>query len=251
MEVKKQKSSSAGRVFLLDELRGFAIICMVIYHALYMLNYEFGVKIPFFFNSAFDIVRDIFAGMFVVISGIMCRYSHDNVRRGAKCFLLGMVITFTVPFFSDGEVSFGILHLLGISMMIYGLFERVFERIPAILGLALNIVLAVFTWNAEYGFLGIGGFRWNIPSAEHGMNVLFPLGIITSGYASSDYFPIMPWFFIFIAGSFLGAWFKNGSMPRMFYNSHCKWLAAAGRVTIWIYILHIPLIFGIFSLIFR
>ena len=32
-----------GRVFLLDEIRGFAILCMVVYHAMFNLKYEFEV----------------------------------------------------------------------------------------------------------------------------------------------------------------------------------------------------------------
>ncbi len=244
-------SGKSGRVYLLDEIRGFAIICMVIYHALYELNYEFGVKIPVFFSGWFGIIRDIFAGTFIFISGIMCRYSHDNVRRGAECFFLGMVITFVVPFFTTDEISFGILHLLGVSMMIYGLFGKYIEKIPPTVGLALNALLAAFTWNASRGFVGFGALKYNFPETARNVGVLFPMGIISKSFSSSDFFPIMPWFFVFLAGSFCGYWFKSGAMPKAFYKPHCKPLAAVGRVTIWIYMLHMPIIFALFSLIFR
>ena len=92
---------------------------------------------------------------------------------------------------------------------------------------------------------------WEFPAKAKNIGVLFPLGIISSTYSSADYFPMMPWFFIFMSGSYFGYWFKNGDMPKSFYKPHCKWLAAVGRVTIWIYILHVPIILGIFSLIFR
>lgn len=252
MEVsKKNAASKSGRVYLLDEIRGFAILCMVVYHAMFNLKYSFGVNVPIFFESWFDIIRDIFAGAFIFISGIMCRYSHDNVRRGAQCFVLGMIITFVVPFFGS-DIKFGILHLLGISMMLYGLLSGVLERIPPIVGFIVFALLAAFTWNASKGFVGFGGsFKWNFPAAAHEVGVLYPLGILPPKFYSADFFPLMPWFFVFLAGSYMGYWFKSGSMPRMFYNSHCKWLAAVGRATIWIYILHVPLIYGIFSLIFR
>lgn len=244
--------SKNSRVYLLDEIRGFAIICMVIYHAMFELKYEFGINVPIFFDNWFGIIRDIFAGTFIFISGIMCRYSHDNVRRGAKCFILGMLITFIVPFFSSGNITFGILHLLGISMMLYGLLEKVFEKIPHLIGFLVFAALAVFTWNAAKGFVGFGGnFMWEFSAKAKNIGVLFPLGIISSTYSSADYFPMMPWFFIFMSGSYFGYWFKNGDMPKSFYKPHCKWLAAVGRVTIWIYILHVPIILGIFSLIFR
>ena len=241
-----------GRVYLLDEIRGFAILCMVVYHAMYQLKFGFGVNVPIFFEAWFDIIRDFFAGMFIFISGIMCRYSHDNTKRGAKCFLLGMIITFVMPFFSDYGITFGILHLLGISMMVYGVLQGALERIPAALGLILFAAIAAFTWNAQYGFLGFGGaLKWEFPADVMSISELAPLGIIDGTYQASDYFPIMPWFFIFLSGSYMGYWFKNGSMPKCFYKPHCNWLAAVGRVTVWIYILHAPLILGIFTLIFR
>lgn len=243
--------TTGGRVYLLDEIRGFAIICMVIYHAMFQLKYNFEIDVPIFFEEWFDVIRDVFAGAFIFISGIMCRYSHNNVKRGAKCFLLGMIITFVVPFFSEYGLTFGILHLLGISMMIYGLFEAPLEKLPAALGLLIFALLAVFTWNARYGFLGFPGFKFDFPEAALKAKDLFPLGIISDDYSSIDYFPMMPWFFVFMCGTCVGYWFKNGSMPQTFYKSHCKWLAAVGRVTIWIYLLHIPVILGIFSLIFR
>lgn len=245
-------SKKSGRVYLLDEIRGFAILCMVVYHAMYQLKFSFGVDVPIFFESWFDIIRDFFAGMFIFISGIMCRYSRDNTKRGAKCFLLGMAVTFIMPFFSEYGITFGILHLLGISMMVYGVLQGALEKIPAVIGLILFAVIAAFTYNAEFGFLGFGGaLKWEFPANVMEISELAPLGIVGDSYQASDYFPIMPWFFIFLCGSYAGYWFKNGSMPKWFYKPHCNWLAAVGRVTIWIYILHAPLILGIFTLIFR
>lgn len=164
MEVsKKNAASKSGRVYMLDEIRGFAILCMVVYHAMFNLKFSFGVDVPIFFESWFDIIRDIFAGAFIFISGIMCRYSHDNVRRGAQCFFLGMIISFVVPFFS-ADIKFGILHMLGISMMLYGLLSGALEKIPPIVGFSVFALLAAFTWNASNGFVGFGGsFRWDFP----------------------------------------------------------------------------------------
>ncbi|MDE6732595.1 MAG: DUF1624 domain-containing protein [Oscillospiraceae bacterium] len=241
----------SGRVYLLDEIRGFAILCMVVYHAMFQLHDSFGVDVPIFFEPWFDYIRDFFAGMFIFISGVMCRYSHDNTKRGAKCFLLGMIITFVMPFFSEYGITFGILHLLGISMMIYGVLQPALEKIPAVIGLVIFALIAAFTYNAHLGYLGFGALKLEFSEKLKNIGEFFPLGIIGDSYSASDYFPIMPWFFVFLAGSYVGYWFKNGSMPKSFYKPHFNWLAAVGRVTIWIYILHAPLIFGIFSLIFK
>ena len=69
MENAQKKGSRVG---ILDELRGFAIICMVVYHAMYDLKYIFGLDVPVFFDGWFDVIRDIFAGLFLFISGTVC-----------------------------------------------------------------------------------------------------------------------------------------------------------------------------------
>lgn len=251
-----------GRVVLLDEIRGLAILCMVVYHTMFDLKYIFKLDVPIFFEDWFNIIRDIFAGMFIFISGAVCRFSRNNMKRGIQCFFLGMVITFVTPFFSSGNVWFGILHFLGISMMLYGLGEKLFDMLPALAGLLIFGTLFVLTWNIPilyldtnkeivYGFFGIKGvFEWTIPAAAY-TEAMFPLGLHSPKFASSDYFPLMPWFFLFAAGSYFGVWAKEGVLPKFFYNTHIKWLSVVGQHTIWIYMLHQPVVFGICSLIFR
>lgn len=258
----KTTGKSSGRVFLLDEIRGLAILCMVVYHTMFDLKYIFDVDVPIFFESWFDVIRSIFAGTFIFISGAVCRFSRNNMKRGIQCFFLGMVITFVTPFFAEGFVWFGILHFLGISMMIYGLGEKLFDMLPALAGLLIFGLLFVLTWNipeihvdelknVTYGFFGIKGvFEWQIPAAAY-REALFPLGLHAPSFGSSDYFPLMPWFFLFVAGSYFGVWAKDGVLPRFFYKKHIGWLAAVGQHTIWIYMLHQPVVFGICWLIFR
>jgi len=187
---KARKKSSAGRVGILDEIRGFAILCMVVYHAMYDLKYIFGVDVPIFFDSWFDVVRDIFAGVFIFISGTVCRYSSNNIKRGAQCFFIGMIMTFVMPFFTSGTIMFGILHFLGVSMMLFGLGQRLFDLLPSWVGIALGIVLFVLTMNVGLtysggviatGYIGIPGlFQIRIPMEAYNVGVLFPLGATRS-----------------------------------------------------------------------
>lgn len=247
------------RVALLDELRGFAIICMVVYHALFDLNFIFGVRVPIFFDEWFDVVQTVFAGLFIFISGTVCRYSQNNLKRGVQCFFFGMILTFVTPFFNEYTIYFGILHFLGIAMMIFGLTEKILDHLPATVGIIIFGLLFAFTCyvKKDYkmdvgGFIGLPGlFEWNLPDKLYKVGVLFPLGFNSKSFASLDYFPMLPWLFLFLAGSYFGIWAKNGTLPNFFYPVHIKWLATVGRYTIWIYMLHQPIVYLIFSLIFR
>lgn len=250
----KNTKSTVGstRVGLLDEIRGFAIICMVVYHAMYDLKYIVGIDVPIFFESWFDIIRDIFAGAFIFISGTVCRYSSNNMKRGIQCFFIGMLMTFVMPFFTGGTIMFGILHFLGISMMIYGLGENLFDKLPAFIGIILCVILYIFTMDVQSGFLGINGImEIYLPQKAYDVGVLFPLGLRSSSFYSADYFPLLPWIFVFLAGSWFGVYAKDGVLPKFFYPTHIKWLATVGRYTIWIYVLHQPVLYLIFMLIFK
>lgn len=241
-----------NRVGFLDEVRGFAIICMVVYHLMVDLKYLFGVDVPIFFESWFDIIRNVFAGAFIFISGIVCNYSRSNLKRGVQCFFIGMIFTFVTGFLSpDSPDMFGILHCLGICMMIYGLFQSIFEKFPEILGILINIILFMLTFNFKKGYTGIHElFKTAVPSVFYNIGVLYPLGFPSDSFSTLDYFPLFPWLFLFLAGSFYGVYVKEKRAPKFFYKTHIPFLAAAGRYTIWIYVLHQPIIYPILCLIF-
>ena len=180
-----KKSSGSSRVGILDELRGFAIICMVVYHAMYDLKYLFGLDIPIFFDGWFDVIRDIFAGLFIFISGTVCRYSSNNIKRGAQCFFIGMIMTFVMPFFTSGTVMFGILHFLGVSMMLFGLGQKLFDLLPSWVGIGVCVLLFILTMNVRLtyangmispGYIGIPNlFAIKLPMEAYNVGVLFPL----------------------------------------------------------------------------
>lgn len=241
------------RVSFLDEIRGFAILCMVVYHVMYDLRFIYGVDVPFFFEAWFDVIRDIFAGMFIFISGTVCRYSSNNLKRGAQCFFLGMILTFVTAFSSPTyPILFGILHMLGISMLIYGLLEKHWDKLPAALGMILFALLFALSFNVRSGYIGTQHiFTISLPDSLYQSDLMFPLGFISARFASSDYFPLLPWLFLFISGNYFGVFAVKGRLPKFFYNKHIPFLALTGRYTIWIYLLHQPIAMLILNIIFR
>ena len=247
------EKGKGGRVGILDEVRGVAIILVVIYHTLYDLVDIFGVNMPFFYSDWFNSLRDIFAGSFVFVAGASSRYSKNNMKRGIQIFFIGMVMTFVVPFFLNGStIKFGILHLLGVCMMIFGLWEKGFDLLPALVTFIISVLLFAVTFNIRMGYIGFDGlFQLYLPQGLYDSGYMFPLGLPSKNFSSADYFPLMPWFFLFTAGTAFGVWAKNGSLPKFCYNTHCKWLANIGKHTIWIYVLHQPVIFLILTLIFK
>ncbi|MCL1789156.1 MAG: DUF1624 domain-containing protein [Oscillospiraceae bacterium] len=256
------------RAGFLDEIRGFAIICMVVYHIAFTLQEFYEINVPIFFDGWFYLIWAVFAGSFIFISGIVCRYSRNNIKRGAQCFLLGMMLTFITAIAAPSvAILFGILHFLGICMILFGLGEALLDRIPPLAGIAACVFMFSITWNisaewikisGEYvmksgGTIGFGTLPWAsfpLPEMLYEAKLLFPLGFYAGGFASGDYFPLFPWAFLFLAGAYFGVFVKRGSCPPFFYTTRIPFLAAAGRVTIWIYLLHQPIAMGILYFIY-
>lgn len=241
-----------NRVHLIDEVRGFAILCMVVYHTFYDLVVIFGMDIPLFYTDFIYTLVILFAGLFIFISGAACLFSRNNLKRGFFCFLLGMAMTaFTYFFMRDSLDVFGILHMLGINMMLFSLLAPIVKKIPPVWGIIGCLLLWLFTYNLSNGYLGFEGiFSIDMPPALYRTSFLFPIGLPNSGFFSVDYFPLIPWIFCFFAGSFFGVLLKEKRLPQVFYRMHIKPFAFVGRNTLIIYILHQPVVFSILWVIF-
>lgn len=124
------------RVCLLDELRGLAVLLMIFYHGAYDAVYIFRFTGSGWFTSApMDFLQRYIAVSFILIAGIMGRYSRSNFRRGVKTFLCGLLVTaVTLLVMPSERILFGILHFLGAAMMLLGLCEPLLRKIPAAAG---------------------------------------------------------------------------------------------------------------------
>lgn len=246
------RKSGEGRVGLIDEVRGFAILCMVVYHAFYDIVNIFGVDIPLFYSPFINSLRTIFAGAFIFISGSACYFSRSNLKRGIICFGLGMVMTIgTALFMRDQLILFGILHMLGVSMMLYVPCHWVLKKLPDWLGIGILFVLFVLTYHLSSGKMGIPGvWEFTLPSTLYDLGWLSPLGFLGGGFYSADYFPLFPWLFLFLLGSYLGKYLKAGKGPKFIYGTHSRPLAFIGRNTLIVYVLHQPVVYGILWVVF-
>ena len=74
---------------------------------------------------------------------------------------------------------------------------------------------------------------------------LWMLGWVYEGFVSTDYFPLLPWAFVFLLGTWAGKYIKAGRMPHWFYTADCPPLAAVGRHSLVIYVLHQPVLYGL------
>lgn len=244
-----------GRYHLLDEIRGFAVICMVFFHGFYTC-YEifssgiFGDLINFFLPA-----EPFFAGGFVFISGMCGLFSKNPWKRTVILISVSGALSAVTYFISENLkiscfIIFGIIHLLAACWLALSALKPVLLKCPPLVGFVLNALLVPFFYNVEHGFLGFGGFKITLPQSLYSGNFLWIFGFPSKDFASADYFPLLPWLFVFFAGFFFCRMFKKG-LPDLFKKNPLPPLAFVGRHALIFYVGHQPVIFLICQLIYR
>lgn len=234
--------TSSKRFYEIDTLRGIAIIMMVIYHLSYDLYFlaSFPIKIN---SLQWVIFQRATASLFLLLVGISLTISHSrakqvfsgkelfvrNLKRGIRIFLWGAIITlFTFVFLSNGVIFFGILHLIGVSIIIsYPLLGHKYRN----LGLGLAVIAL-----GSY----LGNFTFNTP-------YLLWLGFEPEYFFSFDYFPLLPWFGVVLIGIFLGNLAypnckRRFDIPDLSNNLITIILSFLGKHSLKIYLIHQPII---------
>jgi len=227
---------SSNRIQLIDAARGLCVILMICHHFLYDLVEFLGAPAWFFYNPVFGLLHYVFAGMFILLSGISSRFSRSNTRRGVKVIIAALAVTL-VTWMIDSIVVFGILHFLGLCMVFYGLTQRFWDRFE---GYAAPLCYIVLTAASAIilNFLNPINAKW-----------LWMFGLWYKSFFSADYFPIFPWIFVFLLGTWLGRVIKERKLPDWFYTVSPPLLPQIGRRAFVVYLLHQPVIYGLIMLI--
>ena len=246
-EVRLPNENPKVRYALLDELRGFLVLCMVVYHGLLSVYSLLGIKTADTLFEFFTPAVPFFAGTFIALSGMMCGFSHSNLLRGVKCFAVAIVITVVTvlgsEFMGDIAIRFGILHLLGFSMIFCGIFNFALKRVNKWVGLIIALGLFIIFYGVPTDYPDFVGIRNIIPSEWYFNKNLYPLGITSPNFYSADYFPLFPWLFLFVAGYFLYKFHFVEKFSSLFKPKRIKPLGFLGRHSLLIYILHQPIIY--------
>ncbi len=214
----------------LDFFRGVAILMMIAFHVVFDLNYfsvyEMNIHSIMWFAY-------ITAAIFITLVGICLAISFSRGRkfshflfRGLKIFFFGMLITAATWFFAEeGTVWFGILHFIGISVIIAYPFLK-YEK--------LNLVIAAVVFLSG---LVLSGMTFS-------SSWMLWLGFMPFRFYTFDYFPLLPWFSLVLAGIFIGNRFyvrRRFKLPEV-NNKIARLISFIGRHSLLIYLVHQPLL---------
>ena len=228
------------RLHGLDLLRGVTLLSMTAYHGTWNLVYLFGVDLPWYVGQPGHIWQQSICWTFILLSGFCFSMGSRPLKRGLTVFGGGALVTVvTYVFMPENLIVFGILTFTGSAMLLMTLMEKVLKKIPAGGGAAASMGLFFFfeKWQAP------GWFHRNLLTAY--------LGFPARSFVSMDYFPILPWIFLFVTGYFLYRLFHSrGWDVKCFARGNVPWLNWLGRHSLIIYLIHQPVLYGISMLIF-
>lgn len=229
------------RFWELDILRTNATLVMIIFHTYYLRSY-FGIEyhnMDYLYWLWFAGGGGTFmflAGLSITIARSRAKKASSFLIRGLKILGWGMGITLVTWLISPREyVIFGILQFFGIAFMLAPFFIR-FRYVNLILGVV--VLAAGFYMIEQRALVSIPWLLWLMPHS----------------FATMDYWPLIPFFGIFLVGMFCGTiLYPDGnrrfSLPDL-NNRVTSILTLPGRHTLAIYLAQWPAIIGILLLLY-
>jgi uncharacterized membrane protein len=223
---------------------------MIVYHIVFDLNY-FGFTSTDLNSLPSLIFLYPIGTLFLLLVGISLTLSYARVqhrltvsqlrikymKRGGSIFALGLLITLVTWIYPhEGFIVFGILHCIGLSILLAypflrsGVFAFPIGLFCIIFGIIIRLTVTV-------------DFPW-----------LLWLGFVPGQFYTLDYFPLLPWYGVVLIGVFLGnVLYKNYSrvfsIPNYSRFSIIRSFCFLGRHSLLIYLLHQLVIVGFLYLL--
>ena len=266
MTNKNQNNSS--RLQTIDTLRGITMLSMILYHLCWDLKYLNGYNLSWYGTKWTYIWQQSICWSFIFIAGFCMHFAKQPLRNGSLVFVCGVIVTcVTSIFLPEAPVYFGVLTLLGSSMIMVSLLQIIFRQrtvlknIPkedassdafSLTGFVISALLFAVTKSINRGYLKIAFMTIALPTAlysgggQDGMSnlALTYLGFMQNGFYSSDYFSFMPWFFLFMVGYFSYELMTVHFNKKLFHIS-IPFFTWFGRHSLIVYMLHQIILYGI------
>ena len=222
---RQRRLKPENRIWELDAARGLCILGMVAIHLLYDLTWlypvlQLGASPLFLFWKQWGGV------LFFLISGICATLGRRSTRRGAVVLCCAVLVS-AVTALVGMPVRFGVLHCLGLCMLLWGCFRPLGSRALCCFGV---------------GFAALG-FAFGKVSVS--APFLYPLGLMAPGFSSADYFPVFPYLGFFLLGSSMGKKLyaqRQSLLPRLAGHPVSRFFCFFGRHSLSVYLIHQPVL---------
>lgn len=238
------------RVRLFDALRGLSVASMVGFHLCYDLRYLAGMSLPWFQGTFQDVWRASISWVFLLLAGVMSSYTRSNYRRAAKysAFALAIFVVTTIAAVDD-PISFGIIFCMAACTVAAAMLGSL-DALPRgpVAGLACIIAFLALL-RLPSGYLDLGFARVMLPRALYATPWLSWLGLPGPGFVSGDYYPLLPYLFMYLAGASVGPALREAFTSGRLRDFGLRPLEWLGRHALLVYAAHQPVLLVVASLV--
>lgn len=221
------------RIWEIDFLRGILILIMIYMHIIFDLQYYYGMKLNYE-GGIHGVIVNVAGPLFIMVSGISTAFSRNSARRGLLILSVALSITLVTFIFSpEVAIVFGILHFFGTCMII----SPILKKLPTIWLFVLSAL--------------IGCTAFIIPNIKVEHNYLFMFGLYNSDFRSGDYYPLFPYLWAFLFGMGLSRILYKEKKSIIPFRMKSTFVNFIGRKSLYIYVVHQPLILIILNFIMK
>lgn len=232
-----------GRIGVFDVARGAAVISMVLFHLCYDFAFIGNVDLPWFSSPLLDVWRASISWTFLFVAGCMCPLSRSNLKRALQYGAVALLIWVVTSVASvDAAISFGIIYCMAACTLVAWALSRL-HALPSGPAAAVALFAAFLVLlNVRDGVVGIGPATFELPGALYETPWLSWLGFPGPGFSSGDYYPLLPYLFIYLAGAAMGSWWASRGYPSWAREARSAPLTWVGRHALAIYVAHQPVL---------
>lgn len=214
---------------------------MILYHFLWDLVYLFDIQVAWYKSYGAYIWQQSICWIFILLSGFSWQLGSRHLKRGILSLGGGVVISLvTAVVLPNDPVRYGVLTLLGSCIFIWIILDSVLKKIPSEVGTGVSFFLFLVcrSWTKQNPIqlpAELGNVTWL-------KEILAYAGFPQSGFLSSDYFPLIPWIFLFATGYFLyGVVMKRDTLKWILEKGNIPCINILGRHSLFIYMIHQPI----------
>lgn len=242
-------ADQAQRLPFIDLIRGITIIEMISYHFLWDLVYLYNADIPWYKSHGAYIWQQSICWTFILLAGFSWHLGKKHMKRGLWAFGGGVVVSLvTAIVLPNDRVRYGVLTLIGSCILIWILLDKVLKKIPAGVGVSVSFVLFLIlrSWTKQDPIQ----LSDNLLNVTWWKSVLAYIGFPQAGFSSTDYFPLLPWIFLFATGYFLYSFLQEkGMINRLFGKWKVPGINFLGKHSLIIYMIHQPICYVVAFLV--
>lgn len=208
-----------------------------------------------------DIIHPIIFCIFLALCGICCNFSKSNLKRAIiLTAAAGCVTLVTNLMGGSNSINFGVLHLLAVGLWVWQLINTLTKgnkhTTSGVCGLlAVFIILVYISLRHTPSF--VGAFSADTPFV---LQIFFDskdslyyshLVYDTQTISPSDFFPVLPWLGVFLAGAAASPLLYPERKTRLpaLDRGWDRPISFIGRHSLLIYVLHQVVLYAVLAVI--